>query len=160
MNAALSGKGAVVTGATNSQDYAIVKLKSDGTLGVKDPLKMYTVSTYSDVANLQARGKRNPNNQAKGFINGLGDMPNPGFDKPGGFYPEAKTFSLSTVTGFRSVVFAAPPCTKSCPWLGARNPVRQLPNSAAARGSSSRSRPSPGTRAARSRRFSTNRRAT
>lgn len=78
----------------------IIPLKADGTLGLKDPMKMYTVSTYSDVANLQARGKRNPNNQAKGFINGLGNVPNPGFDKPGGFYPEVKSFSMSTVTGY------------------------------------------------------------
>jgi MYXO-CTERM domain-containing protein len=96
---------AVISGSSTGTGKGLVQmipLKADGTLGVKDPLKMYTVSTYSDVANLQARGKRNPNNQAKGFINGLGDMPNPGFDKAGGFYPEAKTFSLSTVTGYSS----------------------------------------------------------
>lgn len=96
---------AVISGSSTGTGKGLVQmipLKADGTLGVKDPLKMYTVSTYSDVANLQARGKRNPNNQAKGFINGLGDMPNPGFDKVGGFYPEAKTFSLSTVTGYSS----------------------------------------------------------
>ncbi len=78
----------------------VIPVNPDGTLGAKDPLKVYTVSTYSDVANLQARGKRNPNNQAKGFINGIGDVPNPGFDKPGGFYPEVRTFSFSTVTGY------------------------------------------------------------
>lgn len=78
----------------------VIPLNPDGTLGTKDPLKVYTVSTYSDVANLQARGKRNPNNQAKGFINGVGDVPNPGFGKPGGFYPEVKSFSFSTVTGY------------------------------------------------------------
>lgn len=96
---------AVISGSSTGTGKGLVQmipLKSDGTLGVKDPLKMYTVSTYSDVANLQARGKRNPNNQAKGFINGLGDIPNPGFDKPAGFYPEVKTFSLSTVTGYSS----------------------------------------------------------
>ncbi len=81
----------------------VVPLKADGTLGLKDPLKMYTVSTYSDVANLPARGKRNPNNQAKGFINGLGDIPNPGFDKPGGFYTEVRTFTMSTVAGYSTV---------------------------------------------------------
>jgi hypothetical protein len=80
----------------------VIPLKEGGALGAKDAMKMYAVSTYSDVANLQARGKRNPNNQAKGFINGVGDVPNPGFDKPGGFYPEVKTFSFSTVTGFSS----------------------------------------------------------
>jgi hypothetical protein len=94
---------AVISGSSTGTGKGLVQmipLAADGTLGAKDPMKMYTVSTYSDVANLQARGKRNPNNQAKGFINGLGDMPNPGFDKPGGFYPEVKTFSMSTVTGY------------------------------------------------------------
>src|SRR5438309_9323930 len=48
-----------------------------------DPGKMYQVAQYADVANVQARGKRNPNDQAKGFINGLGIVPNPGFDSAG-----------------------------------------------------------------------------
>ncbi len=94
----------------------VIPVKTDGTLGGKDPLKMYTVSTYSDVANLQARGKRNPNNQAKGFINGIGDVPNPGFDKPGGFYPEVKTFSFSTVTGYSGTDAAAKGLKESL-WL-------------------------------------------
>ncbi len=97
---------AVISGSSTGTSKGLVQmipLKQDGTLGVKDPLKMYTVSTYSDVANLQARGKRNPNNQAKGFINGIGGVPNPGYDKPNGFYPEVKTFSMSTVTGYSSV---------------------------------------------------------
>jgi hypothetical protein len=96
---------AVISGSSTGTGKGLlqmVPLTAEGTLGTKDPLKMYTVSTYSDVANLQARGKRNPNNQAKGFINGLGDLPNPGFDKAGGFYPEVKTFSLSAVTGYSS----------------------------------------------------------
>ena len=79
----------------------IIPLKADGTLGVKDAAKLYAVSTYSDVANVQARGKRNPNNQARGFINGLGNVPNPGFN--GGataFMPETKSFSFSTITGY------------------------------------------------------------
>lgn len=84
----------------------IIPVKADGSLGEKDFAKMYTVSTFSDVANLQARGKRNPNNQAKGFINGIGDVPNPGFDKPNGFMPEVKTFSASAVTGFADAAAA------------------------------------------------------
>lgn len=79
----------------------LVPLKADGTLGLKDSAKVYVVSQYADVANLQARGKRNPNNQAKGFINGLGSVPNPGFDKGAtAFMPEVKAFSLSVVTGY------------------------------------------------------------
>jgi hypothetical protein len=96
---------AVISGSSTGTAKGLVQLfplTADGSIGAKDPLKMYTVSTFSDVANLQARGKRNPNNQAKGFINGLGGVPNPGFDKPGAFYPEVKSFSMSTVTGYSS----------------------------------------------------------
>ncbi|CAN5895263.1 hypothetical protein BH11MYX4_BH11MYX4_40590 [soil metagenome] len=85
----------------------LIPLKSDGTLGVKDSAKLYAVSTYSDVANVQARGKRNPNNQARGFINGLGSIPNPGFGKPTtGFMPEVKSFSFSTITGYTDAAAA------------------------------------------------------
>ncbi len=79
----------------------LVPLKADGSLGVKDAAKLYAVSSFSDVANVQARGKRNPNNQARGFINGLGDVPNPGFNKGDtAFMPEVKAFSFSTITGY------------------------------------------------------------
>lgn len=79
----------------------LIPLKADGSLGLKDAAKLYAVSSYSDVANVQARGKRNPNNQARGFINGLGSVPNPGFGKgAAAFMPETKTFSFSTVTGY------------------------------------------------------------
>jgi MYXO-CTERM domain-containing protein len=63
--------------------------------------KLYTVSTFSDVANLPARGKRNPNNQAAGFINGIGGVKNPGFGKPNGFMPEVASFTLSAIPGFK-----------------------------------------------------------
>jgi|GEM_PF-1484713 len=79
----------------------IIPLTETGTLGVKDPAKLYAVSSYSDVANVQARGKRNPNNQARGFINGLGSVPNPGFGKGNtAFMPDVKSLSFSTITGY------------------------------------------------------------
>jgi MYXO-CTERM domain-containing protein len=85
----------------------LIPLKADGTLGLKDAAKLYAVSTYSDVANVQARGKRNPNNQARGFINGLGSVPNPGFGKGAtAFMPETKSFSFSTVTGYTDTAAA------------------------------------------------------
>ena len=85
----------------------LIPLKADGTLGLKDSAKLYAVSTYSDVANVQARGKRNPNNQARGFINGLGMVPNPGFGKTAtGFMPEVKAFSFSTITGYTDAAAA------------------------------------------------------
>jgi hypothetical protein len=109
---------AAISGSSTGQSQAllqIIPVTSSG-FGAKDPLKLYTVSAYSDVANLQARGKRNPNNQAKGFINGVGNVPNPGYDKPGGFYPEVKSFSVSSVTGF-SDAQAATKGTKESLWL-------------------------------------------
>ena len=81
----------------------LIPLKADGTLGLKDAAKLYAVSSYSDVANVQARGKRNPNDQARGFINGLGGVPNPGFQKgAAAFMPEVKAFSFSVVTGYEN----------------------------------------------------------
>jgi hypothetical protein len=69
---------------------------------------LYQVSTYSDVAALQVRGKRNPNNQGCGFLNGLGGLANPGYGKTDGFMPEVSTFTLAAVPGYKT---AAPPGT-------------------------------------------------
>jgi MYXO-CTERM domain-containing protein len=94
---------AVISGSSTGTGKGfsqLIPLKADGTLGLKDPAKVYTVAPFADVANVQARGKRNPNNQAKGFINGLGNVPNPGYDKGNtAFMPEVKMFSVSAVTG-------------------------------------------------------------
>jgi MYXO-CTERM domain-containing protein len=99
---------AVISGSSTGTGGGFIQmypLNSEGLLGVKDAAKVYQVSAFSDVANVQARGKRNPNNQARGFINGLGDVPNPGFTADPAkatlnFMPEVKTFSFSTVTGY------------------------------------------------------------
>jgi len=99
---------AVISGSSTGTGGGFIQmypLKADGTLGVKDAAKVYQVSPFSDVANVQARGKRNPNNQARGFINGLGNVPNPGFTTDPAkaatsFMPEVKQFSFSTVTGY------------------------------------------------------------
>ena len=85
----------------------LIPLKADGSLGLKDSAKLYAVSSYSDVANVQARGKRNPQDQARGFINGLGAVANPGYQKGNtAFMPEVKTFSFSTVTGYENAAEA------------------------------------------------------
>jgi MYXO-CTERM domain-containing protein len=101
---------------TGAGKQLIYPLTAQGALGVKDYGKMYTVSLYSDVANVQARGKDNPNNQAKGFINGVGDVPNPGFDVANGFMPEVKAFTLSVVTGYTDQA-AAQRGLKNSLWL-------------------------------------------
>lgn len=99
---------AVISGSSTGTGGGFIQMfpmKADGTLGEKDAAKVYQVSPFSDVANVQARGKRNPNNQARGFINGLGNVPNPGFTTDPAlaaqnFMPEVKSFSFSTVTGY------------------------------------------------------------
>jgi MYXO-CTERM domain-containing protein len=108
MGASAQAALAVISGSSTATGAGFIQmypLKTDGTLGVKDPGKVYQVAAYSDVANLQARGKRNPNNQARGFINGMGTVPNPGFTADptaaaNNFMPEVKSFSFSTVTGY------------------------------------------------------------
>jgi hypothetical protein len=75
--------------------------ETTGSFGGKDPNKLYELSRYSDVAGLVVRGKRNPNNQGRGFIYAVGDVPNPGFGKgPTGFMPEVKTFVASALQGY------------------------------------------------------------
>ncbi len=72
---------------------------------------LYNVSTYSDVAALQVRGKRNPNNQGCGFLNGLGGLANPGFGQATGFMPEVKTFTLAAVPGYKTAAAPGTPQT-------------------------------------------------
>ncbi len=69
--------------------------------GTKDPLKLYKTATYTDVAGTVVRGKRNPNNQGRGFIYAAANIPNPGYN--GGntaFMPEVKTLIGSAVQGY------------------------------------------------------------
>ncbi|WP_394820635.1 MYXO-CTERM sorting domain-containing protein [Pendulispora albinea] len=77
-----------------------------GKISTLDPYKMYEVSTTSDVANLPARGKRNPQDQGAGFINGIGGLKNPGFGKPNGFMPEVASFTMSAIPGLKDLATA------------------------------------------------------
>jgi MYXO-CTERM domain-containing protein len=70
-------------------------------LGTKDPQKLYELAQFSDLAGTVVRGKRNPNNQARGFIYAESNIPNPGWN--GGanaFMPEVKTFIGAAVQGY------------------------------------------------------------
>ena len=77
-----------------------ITFNAPGEMAPLSSSQVYTVGTFSDVANLPARGKRNPNNQGKGFINGRPNVRNPGFGKPAGFMPEVKSFSAFALAGF------------------------------------------------------------
>ena len=86
-------------------------------LGVKDPGKLYEVSTYSDIAGTVTRGKRNPNNQGRGFIYAYANIPNPGYQ--GGdsaFMPEVKSFYGSAVSGYTNATTAMAGARESI-WL-------------------------------------------
>ena len=72
-------------------------------LGTKDPAKLYEVSTYSDIAGTVVRGKRNPQDQGRGFIYAAAGIPNPGYNKGNtAFMPEVKTLVGSAVQGYTS----------------------------------------------------------
>jgi MYXO-CTERM domain-containing protein len=96
-----TGGSAIGTGAAFLQ---VVPVDTEAnTLGTKDPLKLYKVSTYSDVAGTVVRGKRNPNNQGRGFIYAQGGIPNPGYNQGNtAFMPEVKTLIGSAVQGYTS----------------------------------------------------------
>jgi MYXO-CTERM domain-containing protein len=77
----------------------VIPIKPDGTFEpTPDPLKLYEVSKYSDVANLPAMTKKDPD-QGRGFIHSYYGVPNPGYRIASGFMPEVKTFSVSAVAG-------------------------------------------------------------
>jgi hypothetical protein len=78
---------------------------------------LFEVSLFSDVANLPARGKRNPNNQGAGFLNGVGGIDNPGYGKPSGFLPEVRTFFLSTLPGFPRDPIQFPATNRESLWI-------------------------------------------
>jgi MYXO-CTERM domain-containing protein len=86
-------------------------------LGVKDPGKLYEVSTYSDIAGTVTRGKRNPNDQGRGFIYAYANIPNPGY-KGGSmsFMPEVKSFIGSAVSGYTTATTATLAARESI-WL-------------------------------------------
>ena len=96
-----TGGSAIGTGAAFLQ---VIPLDTTtNLLGTKDALKLYKVATYSDVAGTVVRGKRNPNNQGRGFIYAQGGIPNPGYNQgTAAFMPEVKTLIGSAVQGYTS----------------------------------------------------------
>ncbi len=107
---------AVITGSSTGTGKGFVSMypiKPDMTLGLKDSMKTYPASPYADLANVQARGLRNPNNQARGFIEGIGMVPNPGYvadandpKNKTNFMPEVKYVSMAAITGYKDAVTA------------------------------------------------------
>jgi hypothetical protein len=96
---------AVMGGSSTGTGKGLIQIVSADATGaaVVDPANVFEVSKYSDVANLPARGKRNPNNQGAGFLNGIAGVENPGYGKVNGFMPEVRTFFLSALPGYKEI---------------------------------------------------------
>lgn len=98
---------AVLAGSSTGTGKGLMQIlpvdSTTGKVGAMDPFKLYEVSSYSDVANLPARGKRNPQDQGAGFVNAFGGVANPGYQKPMGFMPEVKTFTISAMPGYADI---------------------------------------------------------
>jgi MYXO-CTERM domain-containing protein len=98
----------------------VIPINADGTFNaVPDPMKLYQVSQYSDVANLPAMSRRDPD-QGRGFIHAYYGVPNPAYHMPGAvFMPEVQTFSIAAVSGYanpstdnrESITFTLVPAT-------------------------------------------------
>jgi hypothetical protein len=102
-----AGKPAIAAmgGSSTGTGKGLIQIVSADGVGTPtvDPTQLFEVSKYSDVANLPARGKRNPNNQGAGFLNGIGGVENPGYKDPTGFMPEVHTFFLSALPGYKEI---------------------------------------------------------
>ena len=77
----------------------VIPIDATGHIGALDPMKVYQVSQYADVAGLAAQTKRNQG-QARGFIHGLYGVNNPGYQITTAFMPEVRTFNISAVAGY------------------------------------------------------------
>jgi MYXO-CTERM domain-containing protein len=114
---------------------------TSNTMGTKDPQKLYEVSQFSDIAGTVVRGKRNPNDQGRGFIYAHGNIPNPGYQKGNtAFMPEVKSFIGSAVQGYTSAT-TAPLAARESIWLSLI-PSSWLPNQPTTPGTVT---PTPGT---------------
>jgi MYXO-CTERM domain-containing protein len=100
----LAGVGVVGGSATGLAPglVQIMPINADGTFNAQpDPLKLYQISKYSDVAGLPGATKRDPD-QARGFIHTYSGLPNPGYRMASGFMPEVKVFNVSAVAGYNN----------------------------------------------------------
>lgn len=75
---------------------------ADGKIAEIDRLnRVFQVAKYTDVGQNIVRGKRNPNNQGRGFVKCTGGLQNPGFGKgDAAFMPDVKSFTVSLIAGF------------------------------------------------------------
>lgn len=97
----------VISGAATGTGAGLVQIHpvdpATGKIADVDRVgRLFQVSKFADVSGNAVRGKRNPNDQGRGFIRCVGGAPNPGFGQPNGFLADVKTFTVSLVQGFEN----------------------------------------------------------
>jgi hypothetical protein len=85
------------TGA-GSAAVQMVPVDGTGKIGTLDKAaQLLPISWACDSALLSNKGLRNPNDQGRDFISALPGVTNPGYQVPGGWMPEAKSFLVTAV---------------------------------------------------------------
>jgi MYXO-CTERM domain-containing protein len=85
------------TGA-GSAAVQMVPVDATGKIGALDKAaQLLPISWACDSAMLSNKGLRNPNDQGRDFIKALPNVANPGYQVPGGWMPEAKSFLVTAV---------------------------------------------------------------
>jgi hypothetical protein len=78
-----------------------------------DPIRnRWPFSFYSDSGYMANRYGENPMNQGRDYLSGVGDVPNPGFGREGGFMSSSKTLTVALTAGRQ------PGCAKNVAMLG------------------------------------------
>ncbi len=97
----------VISGSATGTGAGLVQVHPiDPTTGKIAPVdrvgRLFQVSKFADVSGNAVRGKRNPQDQGRGFLRCVGGLPNPGFGKGNGFMADVKTFTLSLAQGYEN----------------------------------------------------------
>ncbi len=75
----------------------LIGVDSVGKMTVDKVNNLLPVMWQCDTAWLSYKGLRNPNNQGRDFLHTLGSVPNPGYQNPNGWMPEASHFAVTLV---------------------------------------------------------------
>ncbi len=98
----------VISGAITGTGPGLMQVHPvDATTGKIAPIdrvgKLFQVSKFSDVGGNAVRGKRNPNNQGRGFIRCTSGIANPGYGKTDGFMNDVKSFTMTLAQGYEAM---------------------------------------------------------
>jgi hypothetical protein len=76
----------------------VLPLGGEGDIAAPSDSHRYKVSFFSNTGDMAARGLRNPNNQGRGFVSALANVPNPG--KDGGWMSGIASFTAVPIPTF------------------------------------------------------------